>query len=371
MAEQQNQASQAPETHTATPKRRWLWLAVLAAIVVVVAAVSLTTFTLNRNTPQNGLTQAWRALEAHDLAAFEQRVRIDQVAESIVQESLDYQSQQAEQAEGLGKVGAALSRGMLGFLQPELVGRFSSQIRALVSQGNLADKSGLLVGLWKVTGAQPQNFSNLNVLEETETTARVALNFQLADYDNATASLIVLMQKAGDDWIVTGLDALDSFLLQLEAIRAAKLEAINMPLRSALESSIYVSDIEKSSGMSQWGIGRGVIFRIAYRNIGEKDIAQLHALLRVSQQDGTVLRELEIHDTDGVRAGDSVEKAWPMTINPVRAEDDIIYKAAEDDLVMAVIPQHVVYSDGTELKVFTNIDDALAAQQTPAEAAAE
>lgn len=358
---EQTQQPEAAQKQTAP--RRWLWLVALVAVAVVAIAVALSTLSLNRSGPQAGLQQAWKALSARDLPAFEQRVRIDQVAESIVQESLDYQSRQAEKSEGLGKVGAALSRGMLGFLQPELVGRFSSQIRTLANAGSLSEKSGLIASLWSATGANPANFHSLSLLEETESTARVALNFALVDYDNAPATLVLVMQKAGEDWVVVGLDELDSFLLQLDTIRAAKLEALNAPVRSALESALYVSDIEKSSGMSQWGIGRGVIFRIVYRNIGVKDIAELYAVLRVTKADGTLLRELEIQDTDGLNVGESIEKAWPMTINPLRTEDDTIYKAAEDDLVMSVIPQRVVYTDGSSLQIFSSIDAALAAQQ--------
>lgn len=357
----ENTNNQTPATNSpSVVKKILLAVGVLAILMGIAAAVMVGLG--QKNSPEASLEKAWVYLQKNDLTSFEQYVRIQDVAESMVDESLRYQSLQNAQDESLsGDLKERFTQGVLGFLQPELMGRFSEQIKQLVRTGAVT-QNGLVTVLWENTGGRADDFIGVNISKEEERLANAALTFGLPEFateetPNPTASLTLILEKAADTWTVTGFEDLAEFLKQLDAYKMAKLEAINEPIQTALAQAIEVIDLQKSSGMSQWGIGRGVVFRMAYRNNTDSDIRAMHADILVRNQHGELLKKVTIHDRDGMGSGEVVEKSWPMTVNPLSESDDAIYQA-EGELQLSLSPFHIEFADGTELKTYETIQDA-------------
>lgn len=356
-----NTNNQTPTTNRPSVVKKILLAVGVLAVVLGIAAATMMGFG-QKNSPEASLEKAWGYLQKNDLTSFEQYVRIQNVAESMVDESLRYQSLQNAQDDSLSSdLKERFTQGVLGFLQPELMGRFSEQIKQLVRTGTVT-QNGLITVLWENTGGRADDFIGVSVDADEERRATAKLTFALPEFateaaPNPTASLTLTLEKAADTWTVTGFEDLAEFLKQLDSYKVAKLEALNAPIQTALAQAIEVVDLEKSSGMSQWGIGRGVVFRMAYRNNTDSDIRAMHANILVRGANGNLLKEVTIHDRDGIGSGEVVEKSWPMTVNPLSDSDDAIYQA-EGELQLSLSPFHIEFTDGTELKTYETIKDA-------------
>lgn len=356
-----------PKPATKAGWKNKLILGVMALVAAVGIGILALRLPVGDARPEDALKETWKAMQEKSLMAFETHVDVSRLTQSFMDQLVETEALRKKSAEsGLDQVKSVFTQGLMGLFGAELNDRFSGQLRNFVTTGQFGAnpmEKGVLPELWAVTGKNPQAYQGYTVVYKDQQKAEIALIFAPKTLGGEQLELHLNLEKVTPSdskpvWKIVGISNLPAFYQRLDALKAARLEALNAPIRKAIEESIHVTDSSKSSGVSEWGIGKGVMLRLAYENTSARPITALGATVQIIDADGTLLREVTLTDSDTLTPGATAEKAWPMTINPLSKNDGRIFDAGENDLTLKVSVTKVQFADGTTLKLYQNLDEA-------------
>ena len=310
------------------------------------------------------LIQIEKSLLSRDQEMFDRYVDTHKVALSILSGMLtDTGESEVEEQSLLEAVGeqltSKLGKRIASFVQPELSKNLQQQMLNYASTGSFGEESAtqklyggqpMMASLWQELSGDGQiQFKPVSSVNEQGRFATAVLPFVRPDLESEGELLVQLEKK--DVWEVTALPNLADVLTRLEGLRLEKIVERNAEIQSQLDESISVLSIEKSAGVSKWGVGKGLMLRAAFENTSEQNITAFHALVRFQNEEGEELKNVEISDSDFLLAGGVSEKSWPMGINPLSANDSYIYDATSASLTLVVEMQSVAFEDGTKLEL--------------------
>ncbi len=330
----------------------------LLAAVVLFSIVFILLPIPTKNPPENALKTAWHALETNDTNTFKSVVDMQQFIQSLIEQVVTYEQADETTTAPLQQIRKMMHQGMIGVFRKDLAKMYSMQLENLVDTGNLEqNQGGLLWQLWQHTGARPQDYTGLKVLDSNETNALVTVNFSRSDLGNADLSLNFLLEKVGTDpntgWMITDVPNLANFLSNIKTKQSEMLVDLNKPIKKKLEDIMSFIDIQKSPGIDS--NSTGVMWRLAYRNTGGRDISKFTATLHIYNADDVLLHEEHLEDHDYLAAGATAEKAWPMPLTPANSADNEILNGSLRTLRTEIKIVSVEFTDGERLELLTKL----------------
>ncbi|MFD2786872.1 hypothetical protein [Hymenobacter rubripertinctus] len=173
-------------------------------VLVAVAVGGYLYFYHVRTTPEYSLMQAYKALDDHDVAAFEQYVDVNSVTNNLVNDVTQNSS-----ALGLLNPGGLAMKGALSLLKPQLVQAARKEVQRYVETGSAEAAAAprrlvnvSILGLAGKVVGEGSRFKGVQYTRQEGEQALVGLEFTQPRYDT-TLVLEVKMRNQGDHWQAT------------------------------------------------------------------------------------------------------------------------------------------------------------------------
>lgn len=349
------------------------WIAAVVTLLLVVGAAGA--FYLWQHRPlspeqavEKTLAESWQAIHSGNWVRVQQTIDTDALAMSLADGAIETETANAEQADGmLEKLAHKASAGTMSLLKTELVDRYHNQLKTIIKQdGPAPGDKGLIPLLWNATIGTEGSYKGMSVStnEAAPNAATATLLFADPAVPNQSMTLHIRLQRSTNEapWKVVGVDGVSRFLQEMEQAEETYLNTLNAPIRQKMNEAMSISQVSKSSGVSQWGVGRGVMLQMAYRNTSNEVITHMEATVRfIDPETNRLLREVTVHDRDGIEPDETIEKVWPMSVNPLKETDEKLYLTEADDLKIVAQLEELEFEDGTILRPYTSLDEARSA----------
>lgn len=326
----------------------------ISIIVLLICAVVLTAGVLFKyqepqNSPEKSFSALWEGVRQNSITQVESAADLTLLSESIVDQL--FGEEMAQEGDMLDKIEGWATRKYASFIRPELVKSLNDQMVRFISVGTIkqGSESDILSRLKGELLGEAGHFAPVSEFVTKGAEATAWMPIIRADVEDKLA-LQLKFVKVNDTWKLVDVPNLNNVLHQLELIRYAKIKEMNAAIQEQLEQNLRLVNIEKSSGISKWGVGKGVMIKAAFENTSNQDIASFHAFVDFIEND-KVLKTVIISDTDVLPVGQIMEKSWPMTVNPLFESDNRIYDISSEELTIAVRLSEVAFADGTKIEL--------------------
>lgn len=336
-------------------------VAIILGLMVVVVAVTIYYWQWTLS-PKYSLLQAKKAIENHDLAAFEKYVDVQSLTERLLDQLLDLNMAQKEQPSNeWEQLGENLAKGFIGMLKPHLAKIAKEQVAYYVEKGSFEtqkQKSDVpdfsLKDIWNKSGGEKSKFRGFEYVKKEGKIAVVGLEFFHEEY-NAKLVLDIKMREKDGYWQLAELSNFSEYMKRLDELETKRIEQLNQPIIEAMKKSLVLENINKSTFTDSWGFNKKVIFKVNFKNIGEKIINEYKAVLVCKDSDGKILKKLFTSDTDDIKPGQVGGGAWATDVNMFTNNDNKLYDTLQERLSIDVQIRYIKFSDGSELKLHEKI----------------
>ena len=350
--------------------KKHLFLAVIAAGLLALAGGLYLKNQARLSSPEFALSQLELSIQKKDTALFQEYTNLDLLADNILTQKLqvlgykDENKQKEEKddtsiASVLTQIKDTGFKKVMDFMKPELAKNIREQILVLVETGDFGEQDGLiglyqkepiLQTIWQQFYGDGIAFKGFSEFKKEEGKASVSLNFHRTDIDHAGV-LNLTFKEQDEKWQFTGFSNLKEVLKTLEKVRINHVIEQNSQVQSRMNQTLKVVTLEKSDNVSEWGVGQGIHLLAAFENTSEQDVASFRATIIFKNAAGTTLREVNLHDRDGVTVSSTTEKSWPMGINPLSSADKEIYTTKAENLVLLAKINSITFTDGEVLEL--------------------
>lgn len=324
------------------------------------------------SSPAFALETLTTAIAQHNVTAFEAHLDTHKFSLSILQNMLQDPkatdiSDEAEESsdDSLGDIGsklvAKLGRRVASFVQPELSKNLQAQMLSYVKNGSFGDdldlsrlyggSTPMLESLWNELKGEGISFGAPRILQSSDVNASAFIPYTRDDIDYQGEISLVLEKSEQGIWLVTGVSNLATELLNIKERHQAVLKEQNTLIEEQIKETLHVVTLEKSAGVSQWGVGKGLMIRAGFENMSDKTISAFHATLLFKDETGEVIKQTSISDTDTLLPSTVLEKSWPMGLNPLSQVDKYIYAAEDNSLTIDVSIESILFENGDALKI--------------------
>ncbi len=337
------------------PRNRIILAIGIAAIVIVVGIFGYLTW---KKSPRYSLNQVRHAFETHDLMKFEKYVDTETLVTRFVDQTLAEHMEEQQANDAAGEWGMNLAQGIIQAMKPQLVSTVEQQIKSLVEQGSDAaseavedDAAVNLAAFFKENEETNLDFEGVEGTKKDGKIATVTLAF----YQPRTKDelkLEVKMRQMDGYWQVAELPNATAFIEQTNAIREKILAEKNQPIVAEIQKALIVQSARKYERSDSWGIERNAVFDVVLKNIGTKDIKTINGLITAKDKDGNTIKSITFADDEGVAAGQETTGSWYFATNQFIDEEKRLYETPNEDMQIDVSLQKIVFSDGSELKLF-------------------
>ena len=291
-------------------KNKKLALGLMAAGV---ATVGLSGWTYWTGTPSYALQEVASAVKGRDLAAFEERVDVDRVAEGAVDELWEGMRKEAMAQvmgddEPLAAVGMGAALQLMAAMKDPAVELLSTRIRSGISGSSTpaaVDEyatSGPLpeMATWVEQTAAHARVEGLLGIDRNGNRATAQVRIRHSDLDT-TFTMDVAMEK-GEGWQVVRLEDPVGYIERLEETQTIRLKERNAALARHMASLAPVGELssEVRSRSAGWGFG--------YERT-------LHATIPITNAGDAPLNAVEVAVEDG-ESGRSLTFEFDVRIGP-------------------------------------------------------
>jgi len=332
----------------------------LTIAIVVTAVVGGIIYWQYTRTPKYSLWQAKKAIEQHDLASFEKYVDVEGVVNSLIDQILEISTEETKPQDEWEQLGETIGEGLIMLLKPQLTKILKQQIAEYVETGKFEEeKKGReseeleisLSELWNKAGGRKSVFRGISYVTKEGKIAYVGLEFFQEKYDTSLI-LDLKMRDRGGYWQVAELINFLEFMRKLDDLETRRIAELNKPIIEVIKRTLVLESVQKYTTSDSWGFDKKVLFRLKFKNIGQKEIDEYKAILICKTLDGKVLKTLSITDSDNISPGQTGGGVWSKDVNMFIANDNTLYEAPQSNLDISVEIQYIKFIDGSELKLY-------------------
>jgi hypothetical protein len=334
------------------------------AIVFLVVALAATVGVIWRNhvihSPEYSLRKLATAIEQHDVATFQELVDVDTVVNRFIDASMTATLADTADAD----IATILGQGMIALMKPRIATEAKAAIIAAVEKG-LPAKASDSTGLGEYTrrtGVTHDTFKGMSAVSREGATALVSLEFKNARIDS-TVSVQLRMREMRGFWLVSEIANAAELVTNLKAAEERRLESFNQPIRARLATTFVVENLQKTAKDINSFFGGEVSLRASIRNASSATLAGFSVQLRLANVDGHNLIDLPVSSADPLAPGAAYVFSWNKGLGLFAGTDNrLVAMTRQQDLRPAIDCERLELADGTVVKVFASLDEALAAQ---------
>lgn len=327
----------------------------VSVIVVIAIAIYYWQWTCS---PKYSLLQAKKAIENHDVVSFEKYVDVQSLTERLIDQFLDMTTAQQEQpVNEWEQMGQNIAKGFINLLKPQLAKLAKEQVAYYVEKGSFEDAKDKAEGpqfslkeIWNKSGREKSKFRGFEYVKKDGKIAVVGLGFFHEEY-NTKLVLDIKMREKGGYWQVAELSNFSDYMKKLDELESKRIEDLNKPVIEAMKKALVLESVNKSTYTDSWGFSKKVVFKINFKNVGEKVIDEYKAVLVCKDSNGKLLKKILAFDTDDIKLGQSGGGIWTSDVNMFISNDNKLYDTSQESLSFDVQIRYIKFADGSELKL--------------------
>jgi hypothetical protein len=337
-------------------------LALLLAVAVLLGGLGIA-YRHWSSSPSYSLRQIQQALETHDVVKFEKYVDVETVSSRLIDDVMT-QVETRDESPATG-----LATGLVQLMKPRLVDAIQEQVTRLIETGNFAGSSDTAasgdlgnVSLEQMSdqiGAREDSYNGVAYTRSQGKIALLGLEFHNSALD--TTMVLELKMRAHDGyWQLVELVNLIELIEKAQALEAALLDKLNEPIRREISDVLRVDITKKTNDTDRWGISKQVTLGISVRNISSRTVAGYSAVIDVLDlTTGIHLKEVLVHYDEHIAPSANGFGAWTMDVNMFDKSASRIYELPTKSVRLEVSFNRIVFDDGSEVKLFTSLDDVM------------
>jgi hypothetical protein len=332
------------------------------AIVLLVVALAATAGLIWRNhvihSPEHSLKRLATAIEQHDVATFQELVDVDTVVNRFIDASMAAAIADTADAD----FATMLGQGMIALMKPRIATEAKAAIIAAVEKG-LPAKATAGDGLdaySRRSGVAPDTFKGMSAITRAGATALVNLEFLNARIDS-TVTVQLRMRDMRGFWQVSEIANAAELVTNIEAAEKRRLESFNRPIRERLSTTLVVEDLRKTAKDINSFFGGEVSLHASIRNASSATLAGFSVQLRLTNVDGHKLIVMPVSSTAPLAPGAAYTFNWHKSLGLFAGTDNrLVAMTRQQDIRPEIDCDRLELADGTVVKVFANLDEALA-----------
>jgi hypothetical protein len=342
--------------------KKFVTVAIVLVMAILIGAILYWQYT---QTPKYSLLQAKKAVEQHDLASFEKYVDVEGITSSLIDQILELSTEGKEQQGEWEQLGEAIGKGLIMLLKPQLTKTLKQQIAKYVETGKFEEEKKSreseepeisLSDLWNKSGGEKNVFKGIAYVKKEGKIAYVGLEFFQEKYDTSLILNLKMRDKDGY-WQVAEISNFSEFMRKLDDLETRRIAELNKPIIEAMKQSLVLESLQKSTTSDRWGFDKKAVFRLKFKNNGQKEIDEYKGVLKCKTLDGKVLKRLSITDSDNISSGQTGAGVWSTDVNMFIANDNTLYETPQSNLDISVEIQYIKFTDGSELKLYEKGQD--------------
>lgn len=331
-------------------------IAVVASILIAMHGVSKHEET--KKTPEYSLLQLQQAVENHDTVTFEKYVDVERVVDDCVEPVLEADKFKGQSDNELVALTELIFRKLRYPSKSQLAAATRYQLIDYVETGDCGNTSNeaeaptpedTLANIWREVSGGNMIFEGIKDIKIEEDHARADLNIRFEKY-KTTLALELMMEDRGEYWQVTGLDNFGELMQQLVVLR-------NRQVRQAMNQTLVLEGVEKSTTDGRWGIGRKVIFEAKVKNLGEKEINRYALKVICITKDGEELDSFVITDSGNIPPGNEGNGFWLRDISVFAGKGKMLYETDRSDMNITTRVESIVFADESTLELWGNQEE--------------
>lgn len=308
--------------------------------------------------PEYALSRIESAIQEQDFNTVNKHTDISKLADTLLVQILK-DTPQEENGTFLNMLSNSINKKFADYIQPELKRNLESQIQTFIEGGEYTQKIDitrlysdrpLLEKIWfdftGPEGIQFLGFSDITTVSESKATAVATFHRKDLDYK---APVELILKKQHDTWVISHFKNLDTILVRIQDLTAKIKAEKQRKVQQQIDQTIRIPYTTKSSAMGEFGIGANIMLGVAFENISQENIEFVRAKVTFKHLDKSILRQVDIKDSDMIASGDIVEKSWPMPLNPLSSDDAYIFSAEESSMTIETAIYELHLENGTKL----------------------
>jgi len=342
--------------------KKFLTIAIVLFVAIVAGGIIYWQYT---RTPKYSLWQAKKAIEQHDLASFEKYVDVEGITNNLIDQILEISTDETKPQDEWKQLGEAIAKGLISLLKPNLTKILKQQIVEYVEMGKFEEEKKSreseepeisLSDLWNKSGGERNVFKGIAYVKKEGKIAYVGLEFFQEKYDTSLI-LSLKMRDKGRYWQVAEISNFSEFMRKLDELETRRIAELNKPIIEAMKQTLVLESLQKSTTSDRWGFDKKVVFRLKFKNNGQKEIDEYKGVLTCKTLDGKVLKRLSITDSDNISPGQTGGGVWSTDVNMFIANDNTLYETPQSNHDISFEIQYIKFTDGSELKLYEKGQD--------------
>lgn len=333
-------------------------LVVASILLTVIIAVGGIIYWNYTGTPEYSLSQVEKAIEQRDLTSFQKYVDIEGVVNSLVDQVIEFTSAQYENEakDEWEQMGVELGKKLVKILKPTLVEILKQQILMYIQTGkiNNDESKGNIstLKLWDKINREKSALRGISYVKKEGKNAYVGLELFQEKYDTSLTLSLKMINKGGYWQIVEIVDLLE-FLKKLDELETQRIAKLNKPIIEAMKQTLILEKIQKYTSTEDfWGLNKQVIFKLRFRNAGQKEIDEYQIILTCKTLNGQTIKVLSATINDNIAPGQTADCVLSMDVNMFIESDNVLYETPQSDLKIDVDTGYIKFADGSELKLY-------------------
>lgn len=214
-----------------------------------------------------------------------------------------------------------------------------------------------LLDLQNKFGNEKNVFKGIAYVRKEGKIAYVGLKLFQEKYDTSLV-LELKMRNKGGYWQIAEISNLSEFMRKLDDLETRRIAKLNEPIIEAMRQVLVLKSLQKSTTSDYWGFDRKVVFRLKFKNNGQKEIDEYKVVLTCKTLDGNVLKRLLITDSANIPPGQIGGGVWIVDVNMFSDSDNTLYETPQSNLDISVEVQYIKFTDGSELKLYEKGQDS-------------
>jgi hypothetical protein len=328
-------------------------VAVAVTISILIAMRGVSKHEEYKKTPEYSLLQLRQAVENHDTVSFEKYVDVESVVGHIVDPLLEVDKFKGQSDSELVALGELVYRKLSYPSKSELTITTHYKLVDYVKTGEYKPKNDetdtfapvlVLENIWQEVSGGTVAGGDGKSIENEGDRARAGYNIRFEEYDT-TLVLDFILESRKEYWQVTGIENFPEFLQRLVVLR-------NKKVLEAMNQTLTLEDVEKSTTDGRWGIGTKVIFETKVRNHGEKEIERYALKVICNTKDGKELDSFVITNRGSIPPGNEGEGFWYRDVNVHTGQGKMLYETDRSDMRITTSVESIVFADDSTLEIW-------------------
>jgi hypothetical protein len=331
---------------------------VIALLVIMAFGSAYLAYTSHTSTPEFSLRQARKAFENHDADSFTEYIDVEHVVGSLYNQVLMAAHEDGNIGLSLEMVEEPTGNALVTLVKPGIVDTTSQQLMDYVRTREFDETAALkeggldfsLLATWEEYCGDEKAFKGIEYVRKQGTVAHVGLSLQ-PEHTGRVFTLDIVMAYRDGRWHVTEVSNFSEYMSRDFEMEANRLAKRDMLISEAMQDTLILGSLKKSTTPGGLGIGENVILELELTNQSVDEIDEYAVEIICRSLDGKELGRFVIDSMEDLKPGETDRESLFKYVNMHSRDDRMLYETPQSELDITARIQYVKFSEETAIKL--------------------